>query len=137
MRNEYPRPQFERKNWLNLNGEWEFELDPEAIGMSEKWYLHPEKLTKKIKVPFVYQSDLSGVEDKSASETVWYSRQFELEQVTPTTILHFGAVDYQTNVYVNEALVGQHIGGHTNFKLIFRTMFDKGKTRLLYQFLIP
>lgn len=82
MRNEYPRPQFEREEWINLNGEWNFDLDKAMIGKKEKWYLSPERLTKKILVPFVYQSELSQVEDKSASEFVWYSRSFMIEKPT-------------------------------------------------------
>ncbi|MGX7077780.1 glycoside hydrolase family 2 protein [Globicatella sanguinis] len=126
MRQEYPRPQFERKNWINLNGEWSFELDKEAVGQKEKWYLNPKMLSKKIQVPFVYQSKLSGVEDKSACENVWYSRNFNIEVLTETTLLHFGAVDYQASIYVNNEFVGKHIGGHTSFTFDISNYVQQG-----------
>ena len=115
MRNEYPRPQFERENWANLNGQWQFDFDYEAIGTSKQWF-HPEvKLTKTINVPFVYQADISGLADEKPSEVVWYKRELVLEELTAVTVLHFGAVDYKADVYVNGHYVGQHIGGHTSF----------------------
>ena len=115
-RQEYPRPQFERENWLNLNGEWEFEFDDHAAGLAEKWYLD-KSFSQKITVPFSYQSSLSGIGDSSFHDVVWYKRSFVLpaEMTGKRVLLHFGAVDYRAWVWVNGALVTFHEGGHVPF----------------------
>ena len=115
-RPEYPRPQFVRDLWLNLNGEWDFALDKTNVGMDERWFENP-KLSSKIQVPFAYQAKLSQVECKDASDWCWYHRKFTIpaEMMGKQIILHFGAVDYQSWVYVNGKLVGTHEGGHTAF----------------------
>jgi hypothetical protein len=76
-RPEYPRLAFQRKQWLNLNGEWYFEFDDYNIGESEKWYLR-EKFSQKIIVPFCYQSKASGIGSQEMHEYLWYKREFEL-----------------------------------------------------------
>jgi len=115
-RPEYPRPQFVRDLWLNLNGEWDFSLDKSNIGMSEKWFDNPN-LPEKIQVPFAYQAKLSQVECKDISDWCWYHRKFNIpsEMAGKQIILHFGAVDYQAWVYINGTMVGTHEGGHTAF----------------------
>lgn len=115
-RPEYPRPQFVRNQWLNLNGEWDFALDPSNCGLDEKWFKNPV-FAGKIQVPFAFQSKLSGVEDKTPSDWCWYHRKFAVpsEMAGKQIYLHFGAVDYQCWVYVNEELAGTHEGGHTPF----------------------
>src|SRR5690625_3715002 len=117
MRNEYPRPQFVRKDWKNLNGEWDFEFDDQDVGESERWYRDEKDFSKKINVPFAFQSELSGIDDQSFHDVVWYKRDFKLSEDwrNKSVILHFGAVDYYTKVYVNGVYVGDHIGGHTSF----------------------
>lgn len=116
-RNEYPRPQFVRKNWLNLNGEWQFAFDDENIGVKEKWFqiVHPFK--QKIIVPFAYQTKLSGINVPSFHDHVWYRREFTVpkEWSGQKIILHFGAVDYRAWVYVNGQYAGYHEGGHVSF----------------------
>lgn len=116
MRVEYPRPQFMREKFLVLNGEWSFAFDDENNGMEERWYRDSEVFTKKIQVPFVYQSVLSGVDDRTVHDIVWYRRVFEWKKNSGKRVfLHFGAVDYQADIYVNGLYVGRHIGGHTSF----------------------
>ncbi|MBP1045049.1 glycoside hydrolase family 2 [Enterococcus sp. BWM-S5] len=116
MRVEYPRPQFMREKFLVLNGEWSFAFDDENNGMGERWYRDSEVFTKKIQVPFVYQSVLSGVDDRTVHDIVWYRRVFEWKKNSGKRVfLHFGAVDYQADIYVNGLYVGRHIGGHTSF----------------------
>lgn len=116
LRGEYPRPQLVRADWLNLNGVWNFEFDDEAAGEREKWYEHPS-FSRTIRVPFCYQSKLSGIGDPSFHDIVWYHRTFTV----PTAyqgkrlILHFGAVDYECKVWVNGRLAAIHEGGHTPF----------------------
>ena len=116
QRPEYPRPQFVRDLWLNLNGQWDFMRDPNNRGLEEKWFKNPNFDTQ-IQVPFVFQAKLSGVEDKTPTDRCWYHRKFELPQEMSgkQVILHFGAVDYQCRVYVNGELVGTHESGHTPF----------------------
>ena len=118
-RSEYPKPQFRRESWVNLNGEWQFEIDRGGSGRDRKLYEDAVVLGGKINVPFCPQSKLSGVEDKDFMRAVWYKRTVELteEQLKGRVILHFGAVDYEAFVYVNGAFVGSHKGGYVSFKL--------------------
>ena len=118
IRNEYPRPQIMRGNWQNLNGEWLFSFDDENKGIRERWFEQPEQFDLKIKVPFVYQSKKSGIDIKEAHDIVWYYREIDVSE-TPNerTILHFGAVDYEADVYINSQHVFHHVGGHTSFSV--------------------
>ena len=114
MKTEYPRPQFVRKEWKNLNGTWEFAFDDNDRGIREKWYGKGKSLEKKINVPFVYQSELSGIGDRTPHDIVWYKKSLELEQRKGyRTILHFGAVDYEAKLYINGEPAGEHSGGYT------------------------
>lgn len=75
-RAEYPRPQFQRDNWLNLNGEWNFTFDDENEGMNKRWYKNglPEE-SLKIQVPFAYQCEESGIHQTAFHDVVWYERK--------------------------------------------------------------
>lgn len=118
MRSEYPRPQFVRKDWQNLNGEWAFAFDDKDMGKRDQWFIKPEVFDKKIQVPFVYQTKLSGINSQEIHDIVWYQKQFNwTENPNKRCLLHFGAVDYQAEVYVNGLLAGTHTGGHTPFSL--------------------
>lgn len=116
-RKEYPRPQLVRKEWLNLNGKWNFAFDRENIGLKQKWYKNSNAFDREIHVPFAYQSELSGIDDPSFCDHVWYRRSFTVpkEWDEKSVIIHFGAVDYRAWVYVNGQLAGFHEGGHTSF----------------------
>ena len=116
-RPEYPRPQLVRKDWVNLNGEWDFAFDDANKGLEEEWFKNTEAFDKKIQVPFAFQTKLSGIHDPGFHDYVWYRREFMLPEKMKgqKIILHFGAVDYRAMVYVNEQLVGTHEGGHTSF----------------------
>lgn len=121
-RPEYPRPQFVRENnWINLNGEWDFAFDDDNIGLKEKWYRENSSKTfdKKIIVPFCFQSKLSGIEELSFHDVIWYRREFIIPQEfkEERVILHFGAVDYRCTVYLNGERVGYHEGGYIGFSL--------------------
>src|SRR5918911_5242369 len=96
-RPEYPRPQFVRSDWLNLNGEWEFAFDDENTGRQRGWH-NGTPLGGRIIVPFPYQSEFSGINDKSVHEYVWYAREFEVPQEWrgQNVLINFGAVDYRT-----------------------------------------
>jgi beta-galactosidase/beta-glucuronidase len=130
-RPEYPRPQFVRKNWLNLNGQWEFAYDDADQGLQLQWQKGAE-LGRHITVPFPYQSELSGINDKAIHEVVWYARHFEVptEWAGQEVLLHFGAVDYRTTVWVNGDEVGHNRGGHVPFWFNIRPYLRQAMNRL-------
>ena len=115
-RAEHPWPQWERANWMNLNGTWEFEFDFGASAIERKLW-EKEKFDREIIVPFCPESKLSGICYTDFINGVAYRRAFTLtdKELTGKTLLHFGAVDYTTDVYVNNTYVGQHKGGYTSF----------------------
>ncbi|MFC0270371.1 glycoside hydrolase family 2 protein [Metabacillus herbersteinensis] len=133
FRQEYPRPQLKRKDWLNLNGEWDFEFDDLNIGLEEKWFKKNREFKQKINVPFAYQTKLSGIDDPTFHDWVWYSREFEVPESMngKQIVLHFGAVDYRAMVYINEKLVGSHEGGHTSFSFDISNYLQDGKQSLV------
>ncbi len=114
-RPEYPRPQFVRKEWMNLNGEWEFEIDYADTGKERG--LCEKNLKDRIIVPFCPESKLSGVEHVDFMEAVWYRREVAIpeEWNDSEILLHFQAVDYEATVWVNGQEVGRHRGGFTGF----------------------
>jgi beta-galactosidase/beta-glucuronidase len=101
-RPDYPRPRLERRRWINLNGEWEF-------GAGE----HP-RFERRITVPFCPQAGLSGIGERAPGDLLWYRRRFAAA-VADRLLLHFGAVDYRAQVFVNGVEVARHEGGHTPF----------------------
>lgn len=113
---EYPRPQMVREEWMNLNGEWEFEFDDEDKGKKEGWFLN-HSYSKKIQVPFAYQSKRSGIHITDFHDIVWYKREIESKELVPGKryLLHFQAVDYQAELWVNGTYAGIHRGGHVSF----------------------
>lgn len=134
FRTEYPRPQFVRQKWLNLNGIWDFAFDDEKKGTEEKWFKeHSTAFNQQINVPFAYQTKLSGIEDSTFHDFVWYRRQFEVPASWQgqRVVLHFGAVDYRAWVYVNEQLVGFHEGGHVSFQFDITDYLQGGKETLV------
>ena len=81
MLNGYPRPQLERKEWLNLNGEWQFLFDDEKRGEKEKWYEHFPEETGRIQVPYTYETKYSGIGEEKFHPVVWYHREIEIDRV--------------------------------------------------------
>jgi len=113
---DYPRPQFVRKDWHSLNGEWDFRFDDENRGEREKWYTQLEA-DRRIIVPFTYETKASGIGEEAFHPNVWYQKVVELplERQGQRTILHFQAVDYTAKLWVNGIYVGQHQGGYAAF----------------------
>ena len=108
---EYPRPQFERSQWKNLNGLWDY-----AILKSHQ--IQPQKFQGKILVPFSFESSLSGVGKKiNPNDKMWYRRSFKLPNnwSGKDVVIHFEAVDYKCALWVNDILVGTHKGGFDRF----------------------
>ena len=132
MRNEYPRPSFVRENWQCLNGEWEFYNDLCASGDDRKVY-ESERLESTINVPFCPESELSGIRFVDFMPSVWYARNVTLskEQLNGRVLLHIGASDYKTVLYVNAQRVGQHIGGYTSFSFDISEYLKEGDNRLV------
>ena len=116
MRAEYPRPQLVRERWQNLNGEWDFLIDNGCSGKEQKFYENAD-FDRKIQVPFAPESKLSGLEYIDFMKSVWYKRTFNLEAsaFNGRILIHFGAVDYRSEVWINGVSVGTHKGGYTPF----------------------
>ena len=132
-RSEYPRPQFIRGDgtWKCLNGEWEFELDLSASG-AERHLERAEHLSSKITVPFVPESEASGVGYTDYIPSVWYRRTFELteDEISGRVLLHFGALDDTATVWVNGEEAGRHRGGYTPFTLDVTKLVKQGENVL-------
>ena len=131
-RPEYPRPQVVRDRWLNLNGSWEFEVDAGDSGLERG--LRERPLAGTITVPFAPESELSGVENTDFLEAVWYRREVTIpadwSDVADDThvLLHFGAVDHDTTVWVNGTEVVRHRGGFTPFTADLFGVAEPGDT---------
>ncbi|MBE6756541.1 MAG: beta-galactosidase [Ruminococcaceae bacterium] len=131
-RSEHPFPQFERKTWENLNGEWDFEFD---FGRSklETGILQREEWERKIIVPFCPESKLSGIEHVDFIPAVWYRRKINIteKQLEGRILLHFGAVDYLTKVFINGKEAGSHKGGYSSFKFDITDLLTEGENTLV------
>ncbi len=130
-RPEYPQPQFEREDWLNLNGNWEFEFDDSNVGLRERWESGRRPFSRNIIVPFCFESPASGIDDPGPHPQAWYRRQFHLpEHWDQRVLLKFGAVDYRTTVWVNGRFCGEHEGGHTPFRFDITPFINPGQNTL-------
>ncbi len=128
-RPEYPRPDFQRDQWSNLNGRWDFAFDPEDQGLAQRWFdPASESLTDSIVVPFPWQSTLSGVAAPDRTGVAWYRRTFSVPESWQGqhVVLHFGAVDYLASVWVNGQPVGEHEGGYTPFEFDITALLTAG-----------
>jgi beta-galactosidase/beta-glucuronidase len=109
----YPRPMLERPEWVNLNGPWDFAIDPDA-----RWTI-PEHVDWKatILVPFAPETAASGIHDMGFYRAVWYRRTFDKPKLgaNKRLILHFGAVDHSAKAWVNGRNAVEHEGGYTPF----------------------
>ncbi len=118
-RNEHPNPNFKRNDYINLNGQWDFEFDFGNSGKERKLFEVDAQFSKKINVPFCPESELSGIGYKDFMAAVWYKRTVEIteEQLKGKAFIIFGAVDFHANVYVNGEFAGEHFGGYTSFRI--------------------
>lgn len=121
----YPRPQLKRTEWTNLNGLWQYAVTDMTVEKKKV------KFQGDILVPFSIESSLSGVAQTFTPENkLWYRREFTVadQSKDKITMLHFGAVDYECNVWVNDKLVGNHKGGNNPFSFdITRYLKKKGQ----------
>ena len=124
---EYPRPIMERPNWQNLNGLWDYAIAPVGKYQSGKF-------DGKILVPFPVESSLSGVQKTLGKDNeLWYSREFTVPSkwANDKVLLHFGAVDWKADVWVNDVKVGSHVGGYTPFAFDITAALTKGNNKLV------
>ena len=126
-RSEYPRPQFKRKDWLCLNGQWEFEIDHGDTGF-ERGILD-RCLNGKIIVPFCPESELSGVHNTDFMNSVWYRKVVRIpsEWKGRKVLLHFQAVDYETTVWVNGVETARHTGCWSGFECDLEKIAEPGQ----------
>jgi len=115
-RTEYPRPQFERTEWINLNGTWTYSFDFGKTGRERDWQ-KCDHFDGQIIVPFCPESKLSGVGYKDFIPAMWYQRKITIpsEWDHQLILLHFGAVDYESHVYIDGKLVRSHYGSGSSF----------------------
>ncbi|MBQ8393593.1 MAG: beta-galactosidase [Clostridia bacterium] len=129
-RPEHPNPQFERESWENLNGEWEFELDRGISGRDRKFY-EREHLNSKIIVPFCPESILSGIGNTDYLNCVWYLKRVKIKKCSKRVILHFGAIDYESYIYINHKEVYHNIGGYVGFDIDITDYVEMGKENII------
>ena len=135
-RSEYPRPELVRAdNWLNLNGQWQFAFDFGNSGRERRlWDADDAVYTHEITVPFAPESKLSGIEYVDFIAACWYRRTVVLpaawKRETERILLHFGAVDYRSEVYVNGKKAGYHVGGYTPFTFDVTEYVIPGENRI-------
>ena len=124
---EYPRPIMERQDWKNLNGSWNYAI-------TKKGEAAPGNYQGEILVPFAVESSLSGVGKRiNEHQELWYQRTFDVPSSWKgkQILLHFGAVDWKADVWVNDVKVGEHTGGFTPFYFDITSALNKGNNQLV------
>lgn len=134
---EHPDPQFVRKNWQSLNGEWEFGFEKAQSGFKfssdskrAEQIRKKGKYTHKINVPFCIESKLSGIGYTDFLNLVWYRRLVNIRRSGKRVMLHFGAADYLTTVLVNGKCAGRHRGGYTSFCFDITELVTDGENEI-------
>lgn len=128
---EHPRPDFERMDWQNLNGEWAFAFDPEDDGLTSGWEKGDKTFPKKITVPFPWGSKLSGQDDEA--DIGWYQREITIPDgwSNKRTFLTIGASDWETHVWLDGQLLGSHRGGYVPFSFELTKHLKYGQAQKL------
>lgn len=131
LRQEYPRPHFQREDWLSLNGEWDFAFDDNNEGLLQNWFAK-DLSQEKIMVPFAYQTKLSGIHSQEQHPVVWYQKDFELPSrwQGKRVLINFNAVDYQTILWINGKLVGSNKGGYVGFSFDVTDYLIEGNNKV-------
>ncbi|MGQ8338828.1 glycoside hydrolase family 2 protein [Sunxiuqinia sp. A32] len=138
---EYPRPQMEREEWMNLNGLWNYtiksvDFEPvQGLTTASSWTTGeiPDKWTGDILVPFSIDAPLSGVGHiLRYNEILWYQRSFKIPETWKgkNVLLHFESSDWETSVYVNGKRIGQHRGGYDPFSYDITSYLKSGENTL-------
>lgn len=128
---EHPRPDFERPNWQNLNGDWAFAFDPNNIGLQESWQLGNHPFDKKITVPFPWGSQLSGLADEA--DIGWYQRTISVDKAWEgqRIFLTIGASDWKTTIWLDGKRIGEHQGGYVPFSFELTNALRFGESQRL------
>lgn len=129
----YPRPQLARPGWTDLGGQWDFATDDADLGLGAGWETGDGPFGQVITVPYPPESPLSGVGERGFHPVVWYRRRFTAPARTgpERVLLHFGAVDYVAQVWVNGQLAGRHEGGHTPFSFDVTELLGRAEPAVL------
>ncbi len=117
-RSEYPRPQFERECWVNLNGTWTYSFDFGQTG-ADRNFRNSKGFDGKITVPFCPESSLSGVKHTDFIPCIWYQRTITVPETWggKNILLNFGAVDYDATIFIDGKKVGRHCGAGSSFSI--------------------
>ncbi len=139
-RPEHPRPDMRRADdwWLNLNGEWQFEID-RAVSGEARGYAAGRDLDATIVVPFCPESRLSSVQDVDFHNCVWYRKLFRVPQAWNgrRVLLRVGACDYRSTVWLNGEKVGEHEGGYTPFTCDLTDALEGSRQELVIRAVDP
>ena len=132
FRPEYPRPQMVRENWINLNGTWEYKTDRMNSGLDRKLMEPDACFDESINVPFCRESELSGIGDKEFCDCAWYRKKITVpaEWKNKRVLLHIGACDFYTTLWVDGKKAGSHRGGFSSFSFEL-TPYLKGEEATL------
>jgi hypothetical protein len=122
---DYPRPQFVRAEWENLNGEWDFAFDDADAGLRGGWQ-RDFPAGRTIRVPFAPECAASGIGDETFHPVVWYRRELPAAPPGKRTVLHFEGCDYEASVWVNGRLAGTHRGGCARFSFDVTELLEGG-----------
>lgn len=128
---EHPRPDFQRNQWLNLNGSWAFAFDKKDEGLKKNWQNGSQKFPLNIQVPFPWGSKLSGVKDEA--DIAWYQKSIKISNdwKGQRVFVIVGASDYETTVWLDGKLLGKHIGGYTPFEFELTSKIKIGNEQKL------
>ena len=126
---EYPRPQMQRNDWTNLNGLWQYAALPKTNDENI-----PSSFQGNILVPFAIESALSGVGKTVGKDSIlWYQRNISVpeKRKNKRVLLHFGAVDWRSDIFVNGTKAGTHEGGYDPFTIDITSALKKGARQQL------
>lgn len=129
---DYPRPQFVRGNWESLNGSWDFGFDDADVGEQEKWFEQFHG-SLSIQVPFTYETRLSGIQDETRHDHIWYHRTVAVDGSRLSAnnyVLHFEGSDFVTKVWINGQFAGSHRGGYARFSLDITNLVQDGENHI-------
>lgn len=131
-REKHPRPNFARELWQSLDGQWQFAFDDSDAGLKEGWNKPGKDLDLRIQVPFVYQSELSGIHTSDYHPILWYKNRFVLPEMMQgkRVLLRFGAVDHACRVFLNGQQVGSHVGGYASFAIDITPWLKEGENEV-------
>lgn len=131
---EHPRPDFHRDVWVNLNGQWDFSLDPDETGENDGWFNDTSSFDRKITVPFSWAAPLSGIGEWRV-DVGWYARKLEIPEdgawKSKRIFIVIGASDFGTKLWLNGEFVGEHEGGYTPFEFDLTDDIDRTGTNRL------